>query len=91
MGAVVFGGALSSPKAVEVTSVIRYEGYYKVIISTDHSCSDLHCSLEVSSRETETRNIPLLQGKMLTIMIFLNDISEVCMSACTCFSPLTHN
>ena len=85
MGAVVFGGALSSPKAVEVTSVIRYEFYFNVIIHTNYLSSNLPCEMEVSSLGTGTRKICPLQGKMLLHKAdrydLFNDI-ELCM----CFS-----
>ena len=65
MGAVFFGFALSSPKAAEVTSVIRYELYSNVIIHTNYLSSNLPCEMEISFQETGTRKIRPLQGKML--------------------------
>ena len=96
VGAVLFGGTLSSPEqsTVQVKSVIRYEGYSKVIISSNHPHSDSPCLLEVSSLITGKRKILPLQGKILLLRITImicSMTSTNCACVHTCVSLLTHN
>ena len=65
VGAVLFDFALSSAKVVKVTSVIRNESYFNVIINTNYLSNNSPCEMEVSFQGTGTKKILPLQGKIL--------------------------